>query len=218
MKSENKKIIGINVYSESQKIRTFVGKLTKEKITFVFKYSRKYLEDETAISMGPEFPLTKIEFQSKKMFPSFLDRIPSKENQAYKDYCSLFSINTDEKDLFVLLSTIGRKGASPFIFEPIIKKIKFTNESLKIFRQQLELSTRNFALLFSTSPAVLNKIEKGRNSGKELLKRLEIYADFPEVALWMVDANRELVHNDVYESVKRILRINIDPNLGGTLL
>jgi HipA-like protein len=205
MKFNHKNIIGINVYLENRKTRTFVGQLTKIKTCFIFKYSKKYLYQETAISLGPEFPLTKVEFLSRKMFPSFLDRIPSKENPAYEDYCNLFGINTDESNLFVLLATIGRKGPSSFIFEPLIIEDKFTSESLKLFRKKMKLSTRNFALLFDVSPTVINKIECGHNSGEELLKRFEIYFKFPEIALFEIEKNRELINYDIYNNVKQLL-------------
>ncbi|MCB1107049.1 MAG: hypothetical protein KDK76_03020, partial [Chlamydiia bacterium] len=54
---------------------------------------------------------------SKSLFVPFLERIPSKNNPSYPEYCQSVGISVDEENVFVLLSTIGRRGPSSFIFE-----------------------------------------------------------------------------------------------------
>jgi len=198
------KIIAVDVYAEYGKSRVFVGKLCKKKGLFHFVYDRKYLEKVNKISLGPEFPLTKNKFVSKSLFPSFKDRIPSKENPAYSEYCEKFGIRKDETDELVLLSTIGSRGPSSFVFEPVFSD-KFIAEDLMKFRKELKLSTRDFASLFNVSYAALNKVENKKMSGLETLKRIEIYALFKCVAILEIEKNKALVHSSVYQSVKKII-------------
>ena len=198
------KIIAVDVYAEFGKSRIFVGKIYKQKESFHFVYDRKYLERINKISLGPEFPLTKRKFVSKSLFPSFKDRIPSKENPAYSEYCEKFGIRKDETDELVLLSTIGSRGPSSFVFEPVFSD-KFTSEDLIEFRKKLKLSTRDFASLFNVSYAALNKVENKKMSGDEILKRIEIYARFNDAALFEIEKNKASVHSSVYESVKKII-------------
>lgn len=199
-----KNIIAVDVYIENRKTRTFAGRLTRDEKTFTLTYDDRYLHEKTAVSLGPELPLTKKTFTSKTLFPSLRDRIPSRENSAYSDYCAHFGIDIDERDELVLLSTIGRKGPSSFIFEPAFKDT-FSCENLIAFRKKLDLSIRDFGALFDFSPSSLNKIEKGHNSGRDALKRLELYIFFPEVALYEMKKNRGKVHADVYRRAVEII-------------
>ena len=113
------KVAGIRLFLERRSKRLFVGKLERKEKKYIFSYDKKYLNYKKAIPFGQEFPLTKQYFESQEIFPSFQDRIPSKENPAYSDYCKQFGISPEEKDIFILLATIGRKGPSWFMFEPL---------------------------------------------------------------------------------------------------
>ena len=48
-----------------------------------------------------------------------MDRIPSKENPAYPDYCKSQGISVNETNPIILLIAIGKRGPSTFIFEPV---------------------------------------------------------------------------------------------------
>lgn len=201
MKSKNKKPIAVDVFMESKKTRTHVGQLKyadEKRKKFIFTYNEAYLYDDRSITIGPEFPLTERSFTSEKIFPSFLDRIPSRQNSAYKDYCAQMGISIDEDDIFVLLTTIGRKGPSAFIFEPVYED-DFDYTNLIELRGDLKLSIREFGVVFDFSPYSIQKIESGKYSGKELLKRIEIYYKFPEVALYEIKKNRNKIHSNTYE-------------------
>ena len=177
----------IAIFIEKRKTRQFVGYLTflKEEHVFEFTYDEDYLYEKKIIPLGPEFPLTQRSFRSKKLFPSLQDRIPSRENPAYPDYCQSMGISVNESNPIVLLGTIGKKGPSSFIFEPIYETT-FTSENLRKFRQELGLTTREFSLCFNLPRLALLHIENGQSPGKELLKRIEIYQRFPEVALFEI--------------------------------
>jgi len=90
-------------------------------------------------------------------------------------------VDPKERDPLILLSTIGKKGPSSFVFSPIFKR-KISVEDLKNFREFLGLTTREFARVFEFSHTSLNAFEKGRTFGKDILKRLEILLNFPEVS------------------------------------
>lgn len=198
--------IGIAVYLERKKTRQFVGELryiadTKE---FEFIYDQNYLYSKSIIPLGPELPLKKQPFRSKKLFESFSDRIPSKENPAYADYCKAVGIDVSETNPLILLSTIAKRGPSSFIFEPIYTTGIDPNQ-LKHFREILNLTGREFAVCFSISLASLNRIETGKAAGKEVLKRLEIYIKFPEVALFEFRRNSGKIHLQKKRHAEKIL-------------
>ena len=141
MTFQHNKIKAILVYLELKTTRELVGKLEYKNKKYCFSYDKRYLEFKKALPIGPELPLTKLYFESEELFPSFVDRIPSKHNPAYTDYCAEFSIDVDEENQLILLATIGRKGPSSFIFEP--KYNSFNANDLKSFRQELGFKKKN---------------------------------------------------------------------------
>jgi HipA-like protein len=178
----NLKIIGVDIFLEKRRTRLHVGILKRENAKLVFTYDENYFKAKNIIPLGPEFPLTQREFSSEKLFPSLEDRIPSLQNPAYPEYCSAMGIDAKEQDPIILLSTIGRKGPSSFIFYPIFERKVSTEDVIK-FRKSLGLTTREFSAIFEFSQSSLNALERNRILGSEILKRLEIIINFPNVAL-----------------------------------
>ena len=191
-RSQHNKIKAILVYLELKTTRELVGKLEYKNKKYCFSYDKRYLELKKALPIGPELPLTKLYFESEELFPSFVDRIPSKHNPAYTDYCAEFSIDVDEENQLILLATIGRKGPSSFIFEPEYNS--FTANDLKSFRQELGLTTRDFAECFGITQATIVRIENGQTSGSEVLKLLEIFYLFPHVAQYYIKKYANKLH------------------------
>ena len=175
-------IIGVQVFLERRSTRLFVGSLQKEKNVFCFKYDPKYLQAKNVIPLGPEMPLSKQVHRSETLFTAFVDRIPSRENPAFSEYCEATGIAVDEEDPFILLTHIAHRGPSSFVFEPLYAD-SFTAEDLLAFRKALGLTVREFAVCFDFSQAALTRVERKNSSGREVLKRAKIYARFPEVAL-----------------------------------
>lgn len=175
-------VTGVNVFLEQRSSRIFVGKLEQKDSIYIFSYDEKYLSYKKALPLGQEFPLTKRYFESKQIFPSFQERIPSQENPAYPDYCQEFGISPEEDNIFVLLTTIGSRGPSWFIFEPLWGDM-FTGEDLKKFRKELGLSTRDFGLCFGISQATIVRVENDKASGAEVLRFLEIFHHFRDSSL-----------------------------------
>ena len=184
--------IGVTVFLEKRKTRIRVGVLTKKNDQFIFTYDDQYFKASHVLPLGPEFPLTQKQFLSKHLFPSFEDRIPSLRNPAYPEYCQAMGIAPNEKNPMILLSTIGRKGPSSFIFAPFFDR-SITGKDLLKFRTHLNLSSREFAKVFEFSQATLLGFEKNRILGPEILKRLEIILTFPTVALHLLTVNRGYV-------------------------
>ena|SRR6185437_12087890 len=207
-----REITAVLIYLDRRRSRTFVGRLERSKTSgeYGFCYSNSYRELKNALSLGPEFPLTKQKYKSKELFEAFRDRIPAKENPAYPEYLQKFGVSLNEKDPMVLLSTIGRAGPSSFIFEP-----EFSGEEdkmdFKSFRTELGLTTREFAVLFDISLATVNKIESGKIKGRDVLKRLELYLHFPKTALFEAERNIHKIHASVGERIRDKLMKKANP-------
>lgn len=197
------KTIGVFVFLKKRKTQTLVGRLYKIDQKIIFTYEDSYLNARHSIALGPEFPLTQREFSSNRLFPSLEDRIPSTQNPAYSEYCLAMGIDPKEQDPFILLSTVGSKGPSSFVFYPIFKR-DITSKTIVEFRNMLELTTREFAAVFEFSQNSLNALERGRITGSEILKRLEILLYFPNIALYFLLVNSGyLIHEKwVYATEK----------------
>lgn len=202
-------IVSVLVYIERRKSRKLVGELiysAKEK-AYIFQYDKKYLTSKL-IPLGPDLPLSRKKFVSKTVFESFADRLPSRENPAYKDYCASMGIDTDETDPFILLTAIGKRGPSSFVFEAKMEPT-FHAEDVKVFRDELQLTTKEFSLGFAISEKTLISIEGGRVRGRDVMKRLELYVRFPTVALFEFQRNCAQIHRDKRRLVEQILSLKI---------
>ncbi len=176
-------IKAVNVYLEKRQTRQYAGRLTQKNKKFIFEYDEAYRHCKNPIALGPDIPLTKKRHISTVLFPSFEDRIPSKRNPAYKEYCQYFDIAPSEKNPLILLSTIGQRGPSSFIFTPVYEDQNFSKKDLKKFRKDLKLSIRDFAALFDVSFASIYRIENNKTSGRDILKRIADYYKSPDTAL-----------------------------------
>lgn len=200
----NLKVIGVDIFLEKRRTRLHVGILKRKNAKLVFTYDENYFKAKNIIPLGPEFPLTQREFSSEKLFPSLEDRIPSLQNPAYPEYCSAMGIDLKERDPIILLSTIGRKGPSSFIFYPIFER-KVTTEDVIKFRESLGLTTREFSAIFEFSQSSLNALERNRILGSEILKRLEIILNFPDVALDFLLVNGgHLIHEKWIKATNKL--------------
>lgn len=196
----SKKIDGVRVFLERKTRRQYVGLLTKQDTEFVFEYDRAYLKARDVIPLGPEMPLTKRIYRSTTLFIPFLDRIPSRENPAYEEYCTATGVSAEETNPLILLATIAHRGPSSFIFEPLCNE-EFPATELLVFRKRLGLSVRDFAACFDFSPSAITRVELGQESGREVLKRAEIYVRFPSVALFQLERRGGALHANKYQHI-----------------
>lgn len=194
----------INVWSQTTSQKVLVGVLSKEKESYRFCYEDSYVVLKNAIPLGPEFPLIEKEFYSKKLFPTFVDRIPEKRNPAYADYCQQWGVSVEEKDPFVLLTTIGRRGPSTFVFEPLTIDF-YDADSVKIFREKLGLNQRDFASLFGLYQATLARIETKKAENETILRYLKICAEVPEALQWIVEKRGQYIHDEKRVFILKLL-------------
>lgn len=202
-------IESVQVVLEKSASNQQVGILTAYAHGFHFEYDAGYLLSPQAIPLGPEMPLTRRNYQSKQLFRPFADRIPSRENPAFPEYCKSAGISLEEDNPLVLLSTIASRGPSSFLFKPIYHE-SFTGSDLKRFRNNLGLSAREFAMCFDFSQPGITRVETGKTGGREILKRVEIYALYPEVALDQLRRRAGYLHWKKLERAKSWLSAACD--------
>lgn len=162
-----------------------------------------YLKKSDAVSIGPELSLLRRTYFSERLFPSLADRIPSKANPAYPEYCAATGISENESDPFILLATIGKRGPSCFVFE-LVEENYFGPEDAAELRAGLGLSLREFARLFDFSPFIIQKIESGKQTGRDVLKRMELYVCFPEAAWFEMNRNRAKLHTNQWRRLEKL--------------
>jgi HipA-like protein len=206
-----KDVKAIKVYLELKSNREYVGMLSYNLGKYKFEYNKRYIALKKAIPIGPELPLTKLEFTSDRLFPSFEDRIPSQANPAYPEYCNVFNVDPAESNQLILLATLGSRGPSSLILEPEWGAT-FTADDLKKYRVRLGLSTRDFAECFGFSQASIVKIENRQSSGEEVLKLIEIFFKFPEVGLYLILRNASKLHSQKKTRVIELLSKEIAEN------
>ncbi len=198
----------LEVYSETRRSRIFVGLLSFDSNTeiYTFEYDRSYLKHK-AVPIGPDVPLRKRTHQSKKnkIFASFDDRIPSRENPAFGEYCESVGIDPNEQSKVVLLGTIGKRGPSTFIFEPL-----YLEEPIDVmlvnFRKQLDLTLREFSLIFDLNYPTVSKIETRKSHDRNTANLVRIYMTIPQAALWRVELNSRKVHSQLAQRLIEFFR------------
>lgn len=195
----------LHIFHEIRKRRIFVGELVYivEKDRYELTYDKGYLGLKNAIAIGPELDLFKMQHISKKgeLFPVLQDRIPSKANPAYEDYCYSQGITPDEDNLIILLGTIGKRGPSSFVFE-LVYGNEFNISDIKKFRESLEISQNDLALAFDIKKVTLQKIESGESMDANTIKLIQIYLEFPEVALWQLKKTGAWLHSSVLTKLR----------------
>lgn len=189
----------LQIYHEGRKRRIYVGELiyNKEKEIYELIYDKKYVRSKSAIPLGPELDLFKLKHQTEKnkLFSSLLDRIPEKSNPAYPDYCKSQGISPDEKNPIILLGTIGKRGPSSFIFEPVYHN-EFDAAEITKFREKLNISQHDLAIAFDIKKSTLQRIESGASHEYNTLQRIQMLLEFPEVALWQLKLTGARLHSN----------------------
>ena len=198
------------VYLETRKRRMLAGTLEydEKQKTYQFIYELPYLRSKSAIAVGPDLPMSRQrhEHPDGKIFPTFLDRIPSRENPAYPEYCQSQGISPDETNLIVLLTTIGRRGPSSFIYEPIFVAVGNVAKDLRKFRKELELSRWDVAMVFDIPELTIYKIETGKSTDPNITRLLHHYLNFPDIALAQLERTGKRVHRHTRTRVYRYFK------------
>jgi HipA-like protein len=201
------KIIALDVFIDGRSRREFVGRLTFQNDNYIFEYDKGYISSRNALEIGPDLLKTQRIFKQKELFRSFEDRIPSRDNPAYEDYCRAAGIEITETNKLVLLSRIGKRGPSSFIFEPEYQY--YTPDDAKKFRERLELSTREFADLLGVTQTSIARLENNHTTGKEILKIIELAEFCSSALLYFIEKNGKYLHTKQQE---RLLSISGGPS------
>lgn len=196
------------IFHEGRKRRIFVGELiyNKKNDQYEFIYDKEYAHSKKAVPIGADLDLFKVRHisQKGKLFASFQDRIPLMSNPAYEDYCKSQGISIKERNPIILLGSIGKRGPSSFVFEPVYEKTFSYLDILKL-REELNITQHDLAKAFDINRITLLKIETGKSQDFNTLKRLQIYFEFPEVALWQLKQTGGRVHSNVLSKLIRYL-------------
>jgi HipA-like protein len=189
----------LEVYAEGRVRRTFVGTLRwlKEVGHFEFTYDKKYLLSKRSIAIGPELPLSKrVHVSREKLFPSFQDRIPSKDNPAYEEYCRAVGISPKERNPIILLTAIGRRGPSAFVFEAIVETDYDAQKELGLFRARYRVSLHEMALALDLNAITLQRIESGKSKDPGTGRLLEIFLSTPAVLRQQLKLTARKIHRN----------------------
>ena len=194
------------IFHEGRKRRVFVGEILydRRKDRYDLIYDKNYARSDSAIPVGPNLDLFKLRHHSEKgkIFSALADRIPDKNNPAYKDYCKMQGISESEMNPIILLGTIGKRGPSSFIFE-LVYRDEFTAECIIKLREKLQITQHDLAEAFDISKATLQRIESGESRDINTIKLLQIMFTFPVIALWQLKQTGGRVHKDVREKLER---------------
>lgn len=190
----------LKIYLESSSHKKLVGTLERKNNEYIFTYDEDYYYSEKPLQLGPELSLKQRTYKSPKLFNLFKDRIPSRENEAFNEYCFDVGIDPDEKDEMILLAKLGARGPSSFVIEEEVKQYYRAND-LKKFRERLQLSMKEFSLAFDISISSIQRIENEKVEGKEILKRIELYDRFPDVAKFELFKNRHLLTSNLMDKI-----------------
>jgi len=196
----------VNIFSQTKESRILVGRLWKENEYYCFQYNPAYLKQKTSIPLGPELPKYKTGiFRSKEFFPSFFERVPSRQNPEYVNYARQWNISPEEKDPLVLISTIGNRGPSSFIFRKA-EDFLVTGMQIKEFREKLGLSLREFAVFIDIDHATLLKTEKGLFSSKLILRLCTILINVPQALEYQLQIRGQFLHDNKIQQIKNYLK------------
>ena len=194
----------IHVFSQTAHKRVFVGTLWRDDEKFYFEYDKIYQRSKDGIPLGPEFELWRGRFSRDTFFSSLADHIPSPQNPAYADYCRQWGISEDEKNVFVLLTTIGRRGPSTFVFESVPEQ--YTPQALKTFRDKLGLNQREFAQFIGISHKTLVQLEAGVSGTPSVIRLIELCDRVPEALQWLLNTRGQYIHDDKREAIRIMLQ------------
>lgn len=193
------------IFEELKRTRVLVAKMWKERGYYCFKYKKEYLERAVPTPIGPELPLKLKTIKSKSFFQSLEDVMPDRKNAAYKDYCKQAGISLEETDKLKLLTTIGKRGASKFVFEEEREVKEASGDRIKKFREELGLSQRDFALFFEIPIISLQKLEKGVVGQKIAKNYLENYINNPKQLKNLLKKRGYWLHSDKVKAIMKFV-------------
>ncbi len=114
-----------------------------------------------------------------------MDRIPSRLNAAYPEYCESVGIRVDERNPMILLPSLGRRGPSDFIIERVfVLQDQIIPKALRRILEEVPLSQNDLALALDIPITTLWRILKGSSKDESLLRLIHLYLENTD--LWRV--------------------------------
>ncbi len=210
----------LEIYAETRKQRMFVGTLefNKKQNRYILTYDKKYVVWKNAIPLGPELKLGRkpIYSDSKKLFPSLLDRVPSKNNPAYEEYCVSQGISPKERNKIILLGTIGTRGPSTFIFELVPDIDQLVRVEIAKIRKTTGVSISELAKALDLNYATFFKTISGKITDNNAQTILKILMGEPKALQFQIHLNSRKIHRDTFDSLmkysKSLTPISIESN------
>jgi predicted transcriptional regulator len=71
----------------------------------------------------------------------------------------------------------------------------------KNIRESLKISIHEWAAAFSFNPPTLQRLESGKKTDLSTIRRIQIYLEFPQVALWEVELNAGKIHTETFQKL-----------------
>ena len=65
----------------------------------------------------------------------------------------------------------------------------------------LKISIHEWAAAFSFNPPTLQRLESGKKTDLSTIRRIQIYLEFPQVALWEVELNAGKIHTETFQKL-----------------
>lgn len=173
----------LDIYLDARERRHFVGRLRRfPDGTYEFEYDDAYQLQPFAISIGPGLPVTQKLHKSTNLFPEFLDRLPSRQNAAYLDYCHAVGISPDETDEMILLAKLGKGGPSKFTVETVfIENFENIAQRLKELIAGSGLSQDDVMNSLDMPRTTFQRVIKGKSKDVLLMRLLDLYLSNEEL-------------------------------------
>ena len=190
----------LKVYAEVRKQRIYVGLLEylKERKSYRFTYDSAYLDSAAPLALGVDLPCSRKVHESDALFLSFVDRIPSRENPAYRDYCRQRRIPEDETNEIILLGAIGTRGPSCFIFELIWHCNFDVVAEFNALRRETGLSLNTLSKAFNLNYATLHRLITGKSKDPATTRILRYLLTVPECMKQELRLTRAAIHHDAF--------------------
>jgi transcriptional regulator with XRE-family HTH domain len=105
----------------------------------------------------------------------------------------------------LLSKTPGKRGPSFFVFEKVYQTT-FTPQDIVQFRETLNLTQYDLAMALGITKVTLQRIMTGLSHDMNILRLLQIYFTFPEVALWQLQQTGTNVHYTAHARLEKYFK------------
>ncbi len=198
----------IEIWHETLLSRKKVGTITRRDGKYILVYDEAYLNWADSTPLGPDLPLSKQIHVSKSFWTSLNEALPPRDTAHYKDYCDAAGIDIKETDPLILLSTVGKRGASSFVFEIVHDENTMENSAkfLRYLQKEAKLSLADIALMFNIPKLSIFKLLHGQLKEPMIPRLISLYQKYPDMTLSELSKNTS-VSASKKERLMKVLRM-----------